>query len=164
MLFTHRWQILLRLSSYFIYQLEIGAGSMSHLPHAEQEVTDHITAYSSGVWMCTDMDVWIHAILMDYNILMSWFILVLTLPQIWSVATFADGFRPLSPLNMPGSFFQHFLLPRCWVIKFRLVLPCHFSKWLWPLVLGNGSQRPRSVCIRRFQVVTRSHCSGWDSG
>lgn len=33
---------------YFIYQLEIGAGLMSHLPHAEQEVTDHITAYSSG--------------------------------------------------------------------------------------------------------------------
>lgn len=53
---------------YFIYLLEIGAGSTSRLPHAEQEVTDHITALSSGSERA-DMDVWIHAILVDYNIL-----------------------------------------------------------------------------------------------
>lgn len=136
MFFAHRWQILLRLILfYFIYLLEIGAGSTSHLPHAEQEVTDHITAWSSGSERA-DMDVWIHAILVDYNILKSWFILVLTLAQIWSVATFADGFCPLSPLNMPGSFLQYFLCSTAGWSSFILFFPAIYLSGSGPLCWG----------------------------
>lgn len=164
MFFAHRWQILLRLILFYfiLYLLEIGAGSTSRLPHAEQEVTDHITAWSSGSERA-DMDVWIHAILVDYNILMSWFILVLTLAQIWSVATFADGFCPLSPLNMPGSYFQHLLCGTAGRSSSILFFPTIFPSGSGPLCWGVVVRGHDQCASEGFQVVAWSHCSGWDS-
>lgn len=142
MFFAHRWQILLRLSSYLPVRNRCGFNVSPSSCWARSDRPHNCLLIR--VWMCTDMDVWIHAILMDYNIWMLWLILVLKLPQIWSVATFADGFRPLSPLNMPGSFIQYFLYGTArWsgsILFFPVIFPSGSGPLYWRMVVRGHDQ------------------------